>query len=255
MTQDGAFRIETSLAERLAEVRGRIRAAAERAGRDPREVRLVGASKTVAAEQLIEAVRAGLTDVGENRVQEAEAKAPAVEGAFASAGAPTWHLIGHLQSNKARRAVALFDWIHSLATPALGDALDRIAGELGRRPRVLIEVNVAEEAAKAGVAPGAAPALALHVARLPHLELVGLMTVGPLVATAEEARPAFRRVRALLDEARRAVEAGAGSAAAARLVELSMGMSADYEVAIAEGATVVRVGSALFGARPGAVTG
>lgn len=243
------FHVETPLPERLAAIRARIAAAAARSGRDASAVRLVGASKTVPAERVAEAVRAGLADVGENRVQEAEAKQPAVIAALAGNGAgPTWHLIGRLQSNKARRAVALFDWIHSLDSPGLADTLDRIAGELDRRPRVLVEVNVAGEASKAGVAPEHAVALAAHVARLQRLTLVGLMTVGPLVDTAEAARPAFARVRGLLDEAKRAVD----DAAAARLTELSMGMSQDFEVAIAEGATLVRVGSALFGARTAA---
>jgi hypothetical protein len=251
MADAGAFQTETPLAERLAAIRARVRAAAERSGRAAREVRLVGASKTVAAERIAEAVRAGLLDLGENRVQEAEAKAPAVLAALAqgTAHAPTWHLIGHLQSNKARRAVARFDWVHSIDSPGLADALDRIAGELGKRPRVLIEVNVAGEASKAGTAPGDATALALHVARLPHLALVGLMTVGPLVATAEEARPAFRRVRALLEDARHAIEHDLDRATE-QMRELSMGMSQDFEVAIEEGATVVRVGRALFGTRP-----
>ncbi len=243
------FHDETPLAERLAAIRARIAAAAARSGRAASAVRLVEASKTVPAERLAEAIAAGLEDVGENRVQEAEAKRPAVLAQLGHGAGPTWHLIGRLQSNKARRAVALFDWIHSLDSPALADTLDRIAGELDRRPRVLVEVNVAGEASKAGVAPEQAVALAAHVARLPRLSLVGLMTVGPLVDTAEAARPAFARVRGLLAEARAAI---ADEATAAQCVELSMGMSQDFEVAIAEGATLVRVGSALFGARTAA---
>jgi pyridoxal phosphate enzyme (YggS family) len=248
---------EAAVTARLTAVREGVRQAAERAGRAPAEIRLVGASKTVPADHLIAVVRAGLVDLGENRVQEAEAKAPAVRAGLAAvAGAqasPTWHLIGHLQSNKARRAVALFDWIQSLDSPDLADALDRIAGEIGRASvPVLVEVNVAGEASKAGVAPADAAALVAHAARLPRLEVRGLMTVGPLVATPAEARPAFARMRALLAEARQAVEAQRGIAidVAARLDQLSMGMSGDFEVAIEEGATMVRVGGALFGARP-----
>lgn len=235
---------DPAVAARLAAVRDRVRGAAERSGRAAGDVRLVGASKTVPAERLLAFVRAGLADLGENRVQEAEDKIPAVGAQDAG---PTWHLIGHLQSNKARRAVALFDWIEALDSPRLADALDRIAGELNRRPVVLVEVNVAGEASKEGVAPDDAVALVAYAARLPHLDVRGLMTVGPMVATPDEARPAFRRLRALLNEARR----GLDDAAAARLDQLSMGMSGDFEVAIEEGATVVRVGSALFGARPG----
>ncbi len=243
---------DPALDVRLSAVRGRIRQAAERAGRTADEVRLVGASKTVAAARVADIVRAGLADVGENRVQEAEAKAPAVLAALGDGGAhgpaPTWHLIGHLQSNKARRAVARFDWIESLDAPELADALDRIAGELGRRPVVLVEVNVAGEASKSGVAPQDAAALVAHAAGLKHLDVRGLMTVGPLVETPDAARPAFQKMRALLVEARRGLEAR-DDATAARFDQLSMGMSGDFEVAIEEGATVVRVGSALFGAR------
>jgi pyridoxal phosphate enzyme (YggS family) len=222
------------LVERLADVRSRIAQAAARSGRPAEAVTLVGASKTVPAATLVEAVEAGLRDLGENRVQEAEMKMPQVlEALSARTTSPTWHLIGHLQSNKARKAVALFDWIHSIDSPKLADALDRIAGELGKKPCVLIEVNTAGEASKDGVAPKEAPALIEHVAGLHSLELRGLMTVGP----PENARPAYAALRRLL------VQAGG-------MDTLSMGMSGDFDVAIEEGATMVRVGSALFGARP-----
>jgi pyridoxal phosphate enzyme (YggS family) len=242
---------DPALEPRLSAVRERMRQASERAGRAAGEVRLVGASKTVAAERLAAAVRAGLADLGENRVQEAESKVSAVRAALVNVPGPTWHLIGHLQSNKARRAVALFDWIESLDSPGLADALDRIAGELGRRQTVLVEVNVAGEASKSGVAPEDAAKLVAHAASLKHLDVRGLMTVGPHVETPEQARPAFQRMRALLAEARRGLEArrALGEDAAAQFDQLSMGMSGDFEVAIEEGATVVRVGSALFGAR------
>jgi pyridoxal phosphate enzyme (YggS family) len=219
-------------AERLAAVRTRIAQAAARVGRDPATVRLIGASKTVPAAVLVHAVRAGLRDLGENRVQEAEAKAPLLAADLTDGAGPTWHLIGHLQSNKARKAIALFDWIHSVDSPRLADALDRIALELGRTPRVLVEVNTSGEALKDGVAPGDAPALIAHVAGLASLRLAGLMTIGP---KGGDPRPAFRLLRRLRD--------------AAGLAELSMGMSGDFEAAIEEGATMVRVGSALFGAR------
>ena len=229
------------LPERLAEIRARIARAAARSGRPADPVRLIGASKTVEAARVAEAAVLGLSDLGENRVQEAEAKIPAVLQALpAATNRPTWHLIGHLQSNKARKAVALFDWIHAVDSPRLADALDRLAGELGRAPRVLIEVNTAGEASKSGVRPEETLALIEHVARLPRLELRGLMTVGPLVADPDEARPAFRALRALLEQGRRTAPA---------MDTLSMGMSGDFEVAIEEGATMVRIGSALFGAR------
>jgi pyridoxal phosphate enzyme (YggS family) len=222
-------------AERLAMVRARIAAAAVRVGRDQSSVRLIGASKTVPAEVLAQAVRAGLQDLGENRVQEAEAKAPLLRADLTDGAGPKWHLIGHLQSNTARKAVALFDWIHSVDSPRLADALDRIALELGRTPRVLIEVNTSGEVSKEGVAPADAPALIAHVAGLSAIRLVGLMTIGPL---AGDARPAFRLLKQLRD-----------AAGLPELVELSMGMSGDFEDAVEEGATMVRVGSALFGAR------
>jgi pyridoxal phosphate enzyme (YggS family) len=225
-------------ADRLADVRSRITRAEARSGRPAGAVTLVGASKTVPAETLVEFVKAGLTDLGENRVQEAEAKMPAVlEALPAQTPSPTWHLIGHLQTNKAKKAVTLFDWIHSIDSPKLADALDRHAAEFGRRPKVLIEVNTAGEASKQGTRPEDAPALVEHVAQLPHLELRGLMTVGPL----DDARPAYQALRKLLAAAQQAHES---------LDTLSMGMSGDLEVAIEEGATMVRVGSALFGTRP-----
>ena len=181
---------DPEFAERLAAVRARIARAAEKSGRPAEAVTLVGASKTVPAERIRVAVAAGLVDLGENRVQEAEDKIAAV------GPGPVWHLIGHLQSNKARRACALFDWIHSVDSVRLADALDRLAAELGRRPKVLVEVNTAGESSKDGVPPGEALSLVEHVVRLPHLELRGLMTVGPLVEHAEDARPAFRALAA-----------------------------------------------------------
>jgi hypothetical protein len=219
-------------ADRLAALHGRIAAAAGRSGRPAGAVRLIGASKTVPAARLSLAVAAGLTDLGENRVQEAEEKIPVV------APRPRWHLIGHLQSNKARRAAALFDCIQTVDSARLAVALDRHVAELDRPAPldVLIEVNVSGEAAKHGVAPAEAPLLIASLRRdCPRLVLRGLMTVGPLVERPDDARAAYRMLAEL------ARDAG--------LAELSMGMSGDFEVAIEEGATMVRVGSALFGAR------
>jgi pyridoxal phosphate enzyme (YggS family) len=213
-----------------------IDAACARAGRDPSGVTLVAVSKTVAAPRLRAAIAAGLVTLGENRVQEAEEKLAAVSGA-------RWHLVGPLQANKARRAVAVFDVVESVDSPDLAVRLDRLAGELrpGRRLPVLLQVNVDADPAKAGFGPGDLAGALPALARLPNLELRGLMTVGRLVATAEEARPTFRALRTLAGELR-AASPDLGPA-------LSMGMSDDYAVAVEEGATIVRVGRALFGER------
>jgi len=178
---------------------------------------------------------AGLTVLGENRLQEAESKATLVPGA-------SWHLIGPLQSNKARRAVELFDVIESVDSVELARRLDRLAGELRRAPLgVFLQANVDRDEAKAGFLPDAMEAELADLGALPNLRLLGLMTVGRLVGSAEEARPTFRRLRELSERLRGAVPVlGAG---------LSMGMTDDYPVAVEEGATVIRVGRALFGAR------
>jgi len=219
-----------------ARVLATIAEACERAGRDPAGVTLVAVSKTVAASRLRAAVAADLATLGENRVQEAEEKIPAVPGA-------RWHLVGPLQANKARRAVALFDAIESVDSVALAVRLDRLAGELrpGRPLPILLQVNIDADPAKAGFAPGDLGAALPALVALPNVELGGLMTVGRVVATADEARLTFRALRVLSGELR--------AAHAALGPELSMGMSDDYPVAIEEGATLVRVGRALFGKR------
>lgn len=217
------------IARNLEQVYSQIAVAAERAGRSPADVRLVGVSKTFPAEAVIAAVQAGLNDVGENRVQEAAAKEPEVAAAGAQ---PGWHLIGHLQTNKVEQALALFSLIHSVDSLRLAQALSRRAqGPVG----ILMEVNVAGEASKGGFSPEEAAAAADEITTLPNLDLRGLMTVAPLVDDPDEVRPVFRRLRELRDTL--------------GLRELSMGMSADYAVAIEEGATLVRVGRAIFGDR------
>jgi hypothetical protein len=210
--------------------------ACRRAGRDPSGVELVAVSKTVPAERLRAAIAGGLTVLGENRVQEAEGKAPLLAGA-------TWHLIGPLQSNKARRAVELFDVIESVDSVDLAGRLDRLAGDFGRAPlAVYLQVNVDRDEAKAGFLPETLAAEIGGLVGLPNLRLLGLMTVGRLAGSQEEARPTFVRLRELSARLRRAAPGlGAG---------LSMGMSDDYAAAVEEGATVIRVGRALFGARP-----
>lgn len=227
----------TAISGRLDEVRGRIARAAARAGRDPGSVVLVGVVKMVPAEVIQAAVAAGLADLGENRVQEAEAHIAAV-----GRDSARWHLIGHLQRNKAGRALELFDRVHGVDSAALAEGLSRRAAAMGRRLPVMVEVNVSGEATKFGVAPEALTGLLERVAGMPGLALEGLMTVGLAVTRAEDARPAFARLRQLRDAAERTL--------GLELRELSMGMSGDYEVAVEEGATLVRVGTALFGERP-----
>jgi pyridoxal phosphate enzyme (YggS family) len=227
----------TDLGSRLTEVRERIGRAEERSGREPGSVTLVGVVKTLPLEVIREAVALGLGDLGENRVQEAATHIEAL-----GRGAARWHLIGHLQRNKAGRAVELFDRVHSLDSLELAEALSRRAVEAGRRMPVLVEVNVSGEASKFGVAPEALTGLLERAAGSPGLALEGLMTVGAWVARAEEARTGFARLRTLRDHAERALGQS--------LPELSMGMSSDFEVAVEEGATLVRVGTALFGGRP-----
>jgi len=225
------------IAARLEEVRGRIAAAAARSGRPPGEVVLVAVSKTVPARDIVVAVAAGQRVFGENRVQEAGGKAPSCGPGI------SWHLIGHLQRNKARAAARLFDVVESLDSPGLAKDLDRQAREAGRRLRVLVQVKLADEETKSGVAPKEAPALIEAAAGLSNLELAGLMAIPPPTATPEASRPWFARLRELRD-----LWDGA-CCPRGTLRELSMGMSADYEVAIEEGATIVRVGSGIFGSR------
>ena len=233
MTRDAGEEI----AARLAEVRARIGRAAARSGRLPGEITLVAVSKTVSTQVLAAAAAAGQRVFGENRVQEALLKAEACGSGIA------WHLIGHLQRNKAKAAARLFDVVESLDSPALAFELDRHAGEEGRRLRVLVQVKLAEETTKSGVAQRDAPSLVETVARLSNLELAGLMTIPPPPGKPEDSRPWFARLRGMRDLW------DGNCCQSGTLRELSMGMSADYEVAIEEGATMVRVGSAIFGDR------
>jgi pyridoxal phosphate enzyme (YggS family) len=228
--------------ERLSSVLDRIAHAAERAGRDPGSVKLVGATKGVDPARVRAAFAAGLHDFGENRIQEATPKIAAV------GPGPRWHLIGHLQRNKVRAAVQAFEMIQTLDSLRLGEAIDRAAGRLNRQVPVLIEVNVAREVTKYGCAPDDVEDLVRGVCRLRHLIPVGLMTVGPMVQNPESTRPAFRELRLLRDRLR---EAQVGE----QFRELSMGMSGDFEVAIQEGSTMVRIGRAIFGERHTSATG
>ncbi len=232
------------LAERLDRVRTRVADAAHQSGRRPEDVTLIGVSKRQSAEAVVEAVAAGLADVAENFAQEARDKVPAVNAALAERGlpAPRWHFVGQLQRNKARLVAPRFDVVASLDRASLADELERRATAAGRRLQVLLQIDVSDEPQKGGVAPAEAGRLLAHVAEKPALDLVGLMAVPAAQQDPEASRPAFARLRALRDEL--------ASEADAPLRELSMGMSADFAVAIEEGATQVRIGTALFGARP-----
>jgi len=240
MEPSGAER--EALAARIHAIRARIAAAAGRSGRAADAVGLVAVSKTVPAPVLHAAVALGLTTFGENRVQEAREKIAAL------AGFPgiRWELIGHLQTNKAALAAGLFARVQSVDSVRLASALAERAAALGRRLPILLEVNVAGEASKSGFAPEGLIEAARALAALPALAPEGLMTIAPLAGDPEDVRPIFRRLRALRDRLREAVPLGPDGG----WPQLSMGMSDDFEVAIAEGATLVRLGRALFGARP-----
>jgi PLP dependent protein len=215
--------------ESVRAVQQRVEIACGRAGRDPAEVTIVAASKTMPPTALAAALDAGITDLGENRVQEA---LPKIEALGRRIPQPKWHFIGHLQRNKARQAAAAFDVIHSVDSEALLTALDRAAS---RAIECFIQVNVAGDESKFGVDPGEAEALLRIADGCKHITVTGLMTIGRLVAEPDQARIVFRELRAM--------------AASLGLPKLSMGMTNDYEVAIEEGATHVRIGRAIFGER------
>jgi PLP dependent protein len=231
------------LPSRLARIRDRMESACRRAGRPSSEVTLVAVSKTRTVEEVASVVEAGVTDLGENRVQEAEEKLPALKALQARDGAPPrWHLVGHLQKNKVKKAVALFDRIHSLDSVELGRKIDRAAEEIGKVQPVLIQVDLASEPAKFGLPETELLPALENLTGLRRLRVDGLMVLPPFTPDPEAVRPYFRRLREL------------GAAAFGRGLagdELSMGMSHDFEVAIEEGATFIRVGTALFGPRAG----
>jgi len=231
--------VVAAFAQTRAEILGRIADAATRAGRAPETVRIVAVSKTVEPRRIAEAAAAGWDAFGENRVQERAAKADELAGIRAA-----WHLVGPLQSNKVRRAVELFDVIETVDSIELAARLDRIAGEVrpGRPLRVLLQANVDDDPGKAGFEPAALERDLTGILELPNLRVDGMMTVGRLVERAADARPTFVALRSL-GERLRASDGRLGS-------ELSMGMSEDFPVAVEEGATIVRIGRAIFGARP-----
>ena len=230
-----------SIAENLAQVRERLDAAAHRTGRRSEDIALMAVSKTFPAERIREAYAAGLRLFGENRVQEFAGKTDSLRDLHGAA----WHLIGHLQTNKAAKAVELFTAVDSVDSLRLAQKLNASAQQLGKKLAVLIEINVGGEAAKSGVAPESRELedLLLAAPELEHLELAGLMTVPPFADDPREARPYFRKLRELRDQI------AARRLPAIDMHTLSMGMSHDFEVAIEEGSTCVRVGTAIFGER------
>jgi PLP dependent protein len=234
----------SSIEANLANIRARVGQAAPRAGRSADEITIIAVSKTFPAEAIRAAYSFGLRDFGENRVQEFEGKHPLLDDLDA-----TWHLIGHLQSNKARRAVQIFGAVDSLDELSLAQKLNTICAELAAdhpgRLSVLIEVRLAPEDSKTGVVAEDLPGLVEALIELPHLEIRGFMAVPPFFEDVERVRPYFRRLRELRDEMRGRFAPGDS----ALLRELSMGMSHDFEIAIEEGATQIRVGTALFGSR------
>ena len=226
------------IATNIARVQERMAAACRRSGRRPEDVRLVAISKTVPPERIRQAYEAGLRDFGENRVQEAEAKRPALADLTI-----TWHLVGHLQTNKARPARVLFHWIHSVDSFRLAEKLDQAVACSGERLPVLLEVNLGEEASKSGVREADVMVVAEQVSRLATIEIRGLMVIPPFLDDPARTRPYFRRLRELARQLETASLPGVS------MHELSMGMSHDFEVAIEEGATLVRIGTVIFGER------
>ncbi len=225
------------LASNLAHVRSAITEAAQKAGRAAEEVTLVAVSKTVPLELVQMAYNLGVRNFGENRVQDALPKIEEFHPQDAH-----WHMIGHLQSNKASKVVGPFYCVQSVDSLHLAQALNRHAGEHGLHLPVLLQVNVSGEASKEGMSPVEMPAIAGQILALPHLEVQGLMTIAPLVQDPEEVRPIFRELRTLRDQLRNTLSQSAWQ-------HLSMGMTDDYRIAIEEGATIVRIGRAIFGER------
>jgi pyridoxal phosphate enzyme (YggS family) len=230
--------VQDTIKTRVQSVLAKIRAAAEKAGRSSSAVRLVAATKTVGIPQIAEGVQAGLFLLGENRVQEALTKIPAF-----THGSVQWHFIGQLQRRKVRSVIGVFDLIHSVDTLELAQEIDRRAGDAGHRQDVLLEVNIGNEPTKAGFRPDDVRQAVSELAHLSHIRIKGLMAIPPPTSDPGSARPYFRKLAEL------AKTIDAQQLPSVKMDELSMGMSNDYEVAIEEGATLVRVGSAIFGAR------
>ena len=230
---------EIQLLDNLKEIYRKMAHAAMRAGREPSKVKLIAVTKTVDVDLIKKAVDIGLREFGENRVQEAQKKISNLKSEISNSKI-IWHLIGHLQKNKVKTAVGLFDLVHSVDSPELAEEIDSQAAKINKVQRVLIQVKLSEEESKHGVAEDDLFGLVRKIASLGNLQLEGLMTLPPFFEEPERARPYFRK----LSELRKGLEKEGF-----RLPELSMGMSHDFEVAIEEGATMVRVGTAIFGER------
>lgn len=223
------------IAENYKRITDKVAEAARSAGKNPEEIKIVAVSKTFPVESMIEALAAGAVILGENRIQEAKAKRENLSGEF------EFHLVGHLQSNKAKEAVQMFDLIHSIDSVRTAECVNKEAAKIGKTQKILLEVNTSGEESKFGISPEETVEKAKQISSLRNLSLMGLMTVGPLTDNEADVRRAF----ALLAELRERVTAETGLV----LQELSMGMSSDFPLAIAEGSTMVRVGSAIFGNR------
>ncbi|MGD0460978.1 MAG: YggS family pyridoxal phosphate-dependent enzyme [Tepidisphaeraceae bacterium] len=240
------------LAEKLDELKERIASAAVKAKRDPREITVIAVTKTASPEQIREILQLGVADLGESRVQVLTQRAAqlneffqrrAIRGDGTAPQRLRWHMIGHLQRNKAKAALPVLHMVHSVDSLRLAEELDVLATKIGRRVPVLLQVNASEEATKFGVAVGAAVHLAEQIDSMPGLQMAGLMTMAPLEAPQEKIRHVFARAREIFEELKWHKIGGAS------LRHLSMGMSHDFEAAIAEGATMVRIGTALFGGK------
>ncbi len=239
--------VMSKIAERIEQVQSNISSACDRAGRDQSEVKLVIVTKSVGFEEIREVIGLGFRDLGENRVQQLKKVAGQVEQQAESGGpdaepmrSVNWHMIGHLQRNKVRQVLPIASLIHSVDTLRLAEELNTAGGKLGLRPRVLLQVNVSKEPQKYGVPVGAVTHLAEQIETLPHLEVCGLMTMAPLTHRKDVVRACFVRAREIFMEMRGERIVGP------QFTELSMGMSSDYEIAVEEGATILRIGSAIF---------
>lgn len=231
--------INVMLLNNIKEVYKRISQAAMRAGRSPEEVKLVAVTKGAGVEAVVESIDIGLRDFGESRIQAAQEKIPLVKSR-AQDSAVVWHLIGHLQKNKAKAAVELFDIIHSVDSPRLAEVLDKHAERIGKKQKILLQVKLSDDKSKYGILKENIIGSIKDIQRMKSLKIRGLMTIPPFFEDAEMARPYFRELRKIKEEA---------ESSGFRLPELSMGMSNDFEVAIEEGATMVRIGTAIFGER------
>jgi len=225
------------IAQNLALISKSIEEAAKKAGRGPKDITLVSVTKQATNDQIREAISEGISDIGENRVQDALLKYSQLQE---MAGKVNWHLIGHLQTNKVKKALEIFSTIHSLDSLKLAEEIDQRASSLAKRIDCFVEVNVSGESSKHGIDPAKVEEFIVKAARLPQIHIIGLMTMAPFVDDPELARPYFKRLRFLRDDLQKK------NIANTHIRELSMGMTQDFEVAIEEGATFIRVGTAVF---------